>query len=215
MASSHKGLYGNQSCVQDMYLKAINNFEFLSKEMRQKFISLYVDLFTIMTDNPTSYISKLMKKSNDGDRCSFAYKMYVLFDNMSEERVNVIWNKWLKQYIYNRVNNIPIKFSEKELGYVSMWVFALGKNKKEFIKLLSPLKVSADYMDDFLRRIEEDNWYKKNLDATKKMLLWILKSDEISNIIFDEIDKIISLLEEEGENCETIRESVISKGRAS
>lgn len=219
--ASHEGLYDNQSCVQDkkivqdMYLKAIGNFEFLSEEMRQKFISLYADLFTTTTDNPIGCISKLMKKSNDDDRCSFADVMYALLDDMSEERVNVIWNKWLKQYIYNRVNNIPIKFSEKELGYVSMWVFALGKNKKEFIKLLSPLKVSADYMDDFLRRIEEDNWYKKNLDETQKMLRWILKSDEISNIIFDEIDKIISLLEEEGENCETIRESVISKGRAS
>lgn len=127
--------YGENDKIQQMYLEAVDRLELMGEETRHRFIALYALLVTRVIKDPIDdYIAKLMINVSDDDRCIFTYTINHVLETMSEEERESLWNNWLKQYVYNRVHNVPIPFGKRELIGVAEWVFHLNMQKNSFLK---------------------------------------------------------------------------------
>lgn len=200
--------------IQKMYLDAVEKVQWLSKETKQRFIELYAVLVTWVIDNPIKeYIAKLLVNISDEERTVFAQTINHVLENMNEDDINNLWDKWLSTYIYNRIHNIPVTFGDKELVEMAEWIFNLKDQKINYLKLISKVKISSAECSLFLFRLKDEEWYKSNLEVTKDILIWLLDSDNIPNYIYAEINHLKQLLELEGVECSQLHEKIIGKGR--
>lgn len=207
--------YGENKNIQKMYLDAVDRLGEMSKEARCQFIGLYAVLVARIINDPIDdYIAKLMIRTNEDERCIFTHTINCILEEMPAEEVDSLWNNWLNRYVYNRVHNMPISFGKKELIKVVEWVFHLGIHKKQFLTILSSVKIPAIDCSMILFRIKEQEWYKDNCEETKTIIVWILAADGIPSYIFNEINKITNMLEKQGVDCDLIHEKMISKGKA-
>lgn len=206
---------GDEPIIQKMYLDAVEKVGWLSKEAKHRFIELYAVLVTWAIDEPIKeYIAKLLVNISDEERTVFAQTINRIIENMSDDEINNLWDKWLNTYIYNRSHNIPVAFGDKELVEMGEWIFNLKNHKLQYLNLISIVKICSSDCTLLLFRIKDEDWYKSNLVVTKEILLWILDSENIPNYIYDEIYHLKKLLEIEGIDCSQLQEKMIGQGRA-
>lgn len=206
--------FGKEKDIQNLYLDSVERIYALSKDARHSFIELYAVLVTKIIDNPiTEFIPVFLRKAEKEEKIAFAGAISICFDTMNDEEKENVWSRWIRQYLKNRITNIPVAFENEELNEILTWIFKLEKQVTEFISIITKAQISYAGNISLLYELQDNEWYINYSTETAELLGWILKADNIPQDILCEIQKLVGILSKvDKSSCIGLKESLLRQG---
>lgn len=191
--------------LNDAFLFTIKDISRISDiNFRKKFISVYTLMCVDVVEDPLlKYIPDLYLHSDEFVRNFYSHLLRTLkIKNVSEK--DNIWKRWLEQFIYNRINNIPNLYKVDEAKWILLILlefYFLSNNVENIINIMekkieSPLKI--------LYKCKETDINDENNSTIQLILTFCLES-----IFIDKEDMIDSFSKE---LVEDILTSLFKKG---
>lgn len=98
-----------------IYLKATYHIDWLSEDVKRRFIELLLTLMLYVINKPTlKYIPVFYRSSKSKDHVLLIKSIKQRLRNMDKESKINWWNSWLKHFLDNRKKNKPIELSDDE-----------------------------------------------------------------------------------------------------
>ena len=191
--------------VAPIYLKAVKHIGWLSDEVRNGFIDLYLLLLIYVVDDPClEYIPNFYDVADENARCQFLSNIQRRLRKMESGQKKILWSDWLKEYICNRYDNKPVLMLEKEKSLILNWIFELKEVYGEMVEIVCKAKMPSNLGTLFLYRLDESKIVLEHPHETIKLLTKILNDGSELNCSGEEINNIckeaVGLTDEENKN---------------
>lgn len=143
--------------VAPIYLEAVTHIAWLSREVSNGFIDLYLVLMMYVIDNPCQlYIPTFYKYASENDRKQFVKCIEYRLKNAESDFKNNWWNSWLKQYLVNRFKNIPVPLTDSEYEIIMNWLPEASEFFPEAVNIVCAHNLPAVVDTLFLYKLEEN-----------------------------------------------------------
>ena len=193
--------FNRETCKKfsDAFLFAIKNINRLSEEdFKRKFINVYALMCTDVIDDPLlEYIPYLYSYSEELIEDFYNHLVYTLKSREGENKKS-IWEKWLKNYIQNRINNIPTSYNTEETYWILLILLEYGFLFDNVKNIIDSMKKEIKSPIGLFYELEERNINEENNDTVQLILTFCLGSiyedeeDMIDDFTRDIVEKILS-----------------------
>ncbi|MBG9979125.1 SIR2 family protein [Ruoffia tabacinasalis] len=137
----------NLETINDLnavFYKGAQRIYILPENERETFVNYYTQLCILIIDNPNEkYIGRLLQNSGQIVSNRFHKTIEYYLKNNEEEKKNELWHRWLKNYLLNRLNNIPSKLTNEDIDCIYQgWLPNIGESYPELVELCIKMNVS-------------------------------------------------------------------------
>lgn len=141
--------------MEPIFLKAIRHLNWLAGEARDGFIDLYLLLLIYAVDDPClEHIPTFYGIAGEHDKERFIEKIEHKLRGMDDEKES-FWKDWLRQFLLNRYENIPVKLEDKEKVLFITWLPELGQFFEEAVNIICKERMPRQVDSLFLYRLDE------------------------------------------------------------
>lgn len=199
--------------LSNNFADIIEKMNEVDKKERKMIIEYYA---VLMIDgyfaDPIQDVIPILLSAIKNERQIFAQAVEDYLNIISNARKVMVWKHWLKEYWQNRIRNIPAQLSDEEKEIMLNWIFVLGDLYSEAIALV------IDKMP--VRKLPNGFWYylkrkiqqEKELDATEKLLIFILYSqEEIVHFEVDEIKECVQQIRQRDGDHAELKEALLKR----
>lgn len=185
--------------LSDLFLKAVDHIQWLSETTRSRFIDLFLILLIKVIENPIIlFIPKFYLNSSEEDKIHFIEEIERKLSEMEKGEKLQWWNKWLKDFLENRMNNIPEKLSEKERTAIFNWLPNFDDEFDDAVNIFCNYDFPCEVDPAFFFTMEDNNRAQTHPESTIALIIKLLNSSShfyfgehyLESIIAKAIDKI-------------------------
>lgn len=122
-------LYGSLSpdvadLIRDAFLSAVSQIMTdLSHEGKRQFIRRYITMLAYFSDDPHKvWIPRFFEHADEYARRSFSIAIGNSLKHMNDAQQLEWWNRWLKNYWRNRLQGVPDRLYDSEIGIMFCWL---------------------------------------------------------------------------------------------
>ena len=122
-------LYGSLSpdvadLIRDAFLSAVSQIMTdLSHEGKRQFIRRYITMLAYFSDDPHKvWIPRFFEHADEYARRSFSIAIGNSLKHMNDAQQLEWWNRWLKTYWRNRLQGVPDRLYDSEIGIMFCWL---------------------------------------------------------------------------------------------
>ena len=90
---------------------------------RERFVQHYTSMAIYAIDDPIDiWIPSLFNNCKIEDRCVLARHIGDILRRMEDDKQRELWTRWLKQYLGNRLNGVPLPLDDQETESILDWL---------------------------------------------------------------------------------------------
>ena len=148
-----------------------------SSEEQKQFIGRYVAMLVYYSDDPLEvWIPTFFKHCNENARRYFAISIKSHLEDMTDSQQQEWWNRWLKAYWENRLQGVPERIGDGEMGIMFWWLPDLKGVFPEAVNLAIQMQLeqfnnhSAD-SNRIVYMIEKGDLWERYPEAVAKLLI--------------------------------------------
>lgn len=149
-------IYPQISLVMDPFFRnAVLRLDQIDRDgkFRREFIKLYTVHFIASEDNPQNYYIPALFRLKNEDICVFYSALNSYLEESNEERKDVLWKTWLREFIERRLDNIPTKLQKEEISHILQLLLTMGQDNWQIIDKI-PIYVNQKF--DFIKDLDLD-----------------------------------------------------------
>ena len=145
-----------------------------------------------------TFIPKFYQSACEEDRIHFIEEIERKLSEMEKGEKLQWWNKWLKDFLENRMNNIPEKLSEKERTAIFNWLPNFDDEFDDTVNIFCNYDFPCEVDPAFFFTMEDNNRAQTHPESTIALIIKLLNSSShfyfgehyLESIIAKAIDKI-------------------------
>jgi hypothetical protein len=161
-----------------VFIQACGRIEALLPSMRDRFADFYAALAVYYSDDPSvSLLPKFLSNSSIEARGHFAHQIGFYFRNLDVPIKQKIWDLWLKRYLENRIQSIPIPLSEEEVSAILDWLPYNAEQFGELVELITHAPRISLGQNMVLYQLNKDGLAKKYQESTAELIIYLCKGD--------------------------------------
>lgn len=150
-----------------VYLRAVSKMRLMDERTRRLFIDLYVLLLFNHVEAPTKkYIPDFYRSAQPIDIDHFVESIDKHIHDMDKDEKNMLWDKWLRRYLENRINNRPVKLTMEEKKALFILLPKLEDHFDEATKILLKGDFPSELSHLFWYQLDNGDFANKNPDST-------------------------------------------------
>ncbi|MFM1534611.1 hypothetical protein ABGF38_05305, partial [Helcococcus ovis] len=117
-----------------------------------------------------------------------------------EENKLVMWKNWIKEFIFNRLNNLPIKLKADELEYIIQILVNISDESDAF-RLFNKLPKYENQRFDFILNIDVYDYVKSHPKSMNYLITYItdvfvVQKKQTPDVrVLDKVKEIASMYE--------------------
>jgi hypothetical protein len=120
------------------------------------------------------WLMDFIRDADDESRSKWCMNVGRELGSLTDEQLNAVWDKWLREYWRDRLTGVPKQFSDEEKAEIIGW--AVGVRFDEAVDLIVQAGGPAN-MDEFsLYRLKDGNWAATHPRATALLVRHIARS---------------------------------------
>lgn len=174
-----------------IYLKAVKHIDWLSSEVRNGFIDLYLLLLIHAIEEPCiRYIPEFYDVATEEDRNEFVSRIEYRLRSMESDLKLQWWNQWLKQYLNNRFQNKPKGLIASEYKIIMNWLPELREVFDEAVDIICDNEMPSKVDRMFLYRVKKNNIVEDHPHSLIKLLTSMLNGGTIFEYCEDKLQLI-------------------------
>lgn len=148
-----------------------------SSEERKQFIGRYLTMLAYYSDDPLDiWIPTFFTHCNENARRYFALSIKSHLEDMTGSQQQEWWNRWLKAYWENRLQGVPERLGDGEMGIMFCWLPDLKGVFPEAVNLAVQMQL-AEFTDPsadsnrIVYMIEKGDLWNRHPEAVAKLLI--------------------------------------------
>lgn len=131
---------------------------------------------------------------SEEQRAKWARQMEFVFRKYPNERKQIIWDKWMKDYWQGRLLGKPCPLFSQEAGEMVEWALAMEPVSGSAIDLVVQGPRVSNRMDVVLFRLKRGTLMQTQPLAVIQLLNWLLTNSQEARLSHDEVRKAIMQL---------------------
>lgn len=182
------------------FSRAVSDMDELFKRegrtrIREQFISTFTAMVAYFVDEPlSSWIPKFFSRAGEEDRRQFAWDLGNIIDDMENDTLQELWQRWLKAYWENRLHGTPAPLDSTEAGAMLDWLPDIRCLYPEAVDLA--IKMQNLQLDHSLivHQLNEGEMWERYPQATAELLIYLADSNSTPWVWYDGRDLIEKLI---------------------
>lgn len=180
---------------QDKYLEVITRIKELNNSGRAILVKQYSLLMIYVVDNPLEkYIPTFLNIAEKKDKLTFIHTINTNLNKFKDSEKKELWNKWLKEYWINRINNTPISLEDEESIEMLNWIVNLGELFPEAVNVIQQGMKIQKLNYHFIYQVLHSDLIQNYSNDVAKLFIYILNNEtEIDSIEYS-MKELVSCL---------------------
>lgn len=166
----------------------------------QEFVKSYSKHILNITDNPLdNYIPNIFLLKKEYVIVFYQVLVNYLSENGEENKL-VMWENWIKEFIFNRLNNLPIKLKADELEYIIQILVNISDESDAF-RLFNKLPKYENQRFDFILNIDVYDYVKSHPKSMNYLItyitdIFVVQKKQTPDVrVLDKVKEIASMYE--------------------
>jgi hypothetical protein len=140
--------------------------------------------------NRGDWLAEFLVPLSDAQRANWARQLDVQLRGAPEHHKSLVWQRWMRDYWYDRIHGRPCELGIREAEQMLDWVFVVGEAFPEAVDLVvQGPKVRK--LDTVVYLLEKHEAPEKHPEALLRLLNWQLAHQESSGFVSDDIEQVI------------------------
>ena len=177
----------------DQFKQAVPNIGNLDKEVRKRFVQHYCLMLLYVGDskNVTDIIN-LFNQLIDEECAAFTDIICDYFKEQEQDKLSVLWNKWVKQHASNRIQGQPIAVGTLEKKSILYLTLELNGQFPEMVNIICDSGFKASLDDYFILKLRETMLVVEYRDNVLKIITYLLDFGDHDNVFINELNELIN-----------------------
>lgn len=129
----------------DGVIETAANVSRIPKRLRHSLFNVLAQIALHTEGDDNSWIPRLIRKSDIESRVAWATEMTSDLSSMSQDDIEVQWNRWMERYWSRRLQSVPRRMNSQEASAMAPWVIYLGQSLPTGVDLV--LRHPAGFME--------------------------------------------------------------------
>jgi hypothetical protein len=125
-----------------MLLSTATHGDQLNKQGRRALTRLFASIAMSADADPDTWIKDLITNSSVPDRLAWARAIRFQFHSLHSQLVEDQWDRWIGEYLNDRVSGVPRNLCTAEASAVAGWLVFLTDSMASAIELLLPTETA-------------------------------------------------------------------------
>jgi Domain of unknown function (DUF4020) len=162
----------------EMLVSTISHSDQLDKKGQRNLPSLLAKIAVAADVDPRAWIRDLITNSSVVERVTWARAIRFQLDSLDAEAVEKQWERWMHEYLSDRVSSVPRKLEPAEASAMASWPLFLTDSTESAINLLLQTETAGLELHNlFLHDLGEEQ-VKRAPEKIAQLIHHLLKSTE-------------------------------------
>jgi Domain of unknown function (DUF4020) len=162
----------------DLLIETSAHSDQLNKRSQRNLTGLLAKIAVAADADPSTWVTNLVANSSVRERVAWSRAMRFELASLDQESVERQWNRWVGEYLKDRVGGAPRSLDPAEASAIASWLLFLDDSMKGAIELLLTVGTAGLGLHDLFLHDLGDKQIAKAPETIGRLLHHLLKSTD-------------------------------------
>lgn len=140
-----------------------------------------VGLMMRVIKNPieSGFISRVIPNLSEDVRGSLARGMGEYLKELKPEELREKWDLWLKEYLENRINNIPSALTHEETKHIAEWCLNFNDLFPAMVELLEKMPLKGAFVYSLTKNLLDSPLIEKYPEISCRLCVIVMRAEDV------------------------------------